>query len=548
MTMSKLQCLRSKRYYAPRVIWILSVLALLLLSTAPAQQAVKRPLTHNDYDSWRSIQGQQLSDDGKLLAYALIPQDSDGEIVVRNLATGTEWRQNRGSRQATGTEEPSETAPVPAPAPGGGRGGGGRGGGMLNITPDSRWLIFQIAPTRADNEKARKEKRRPDEMPRNALGVMDLTTGEVTRIERVRNFQVPEDGAGFIAYQLEPKTPERKTDAAAATEKTQPPAAPAGGRGAAAGGQRRTEYGSDLVLRNMNDKSERVFADVSDYSLTRDAKGLVYTVSSRKEDSNGVYAFEPGTTADPKPLLTGKGKYTRLTWDEKQTQLAFLSDRDDAAAKQPRVKIYHWLRTSPAAVELISTATPGFRQGFVISEPGGISFAADGSRIFFGIAPPPEPPPDPDAPAIPEDEKVNLDLWHWKDDFIQPMQKVRANQTRNRSYRAVMHLKEKNLVQLADETMEGINPTRDGRYALGTDDRPYRMLVGYDTNYSDYFLVDTLDGSRKPLRQKMSGGLSWSPTGKYVLFFDSKDWNTISIPDGTMVNLTQNLNVKFWNE
>lgn len=60
--------------------------------TAPtrAQQTAttKRPLTHQDYDSWRSIQASQISRDGKFVAYAFMPQDGDGEIVVRNVASG----------------------------------------------------------------------------------------------------------------------------------------------------------------------------------------------------------------------------------------------------------------------------------------------------------------------------------------------------------------------------------------------------------------------------------------------------------------------------
>src|SRR6185503_7420300 len=108
---------------------------------------------------------------------------------------------------------------------------------------------------------------------------------------------------------------------------------------------------------------------------------------------------------------------------------------------------------------------------------------------------PPEAEPDPAENANPDD-KVSVDLWHWKDDFIQPMQKVRANQDRNRTYRAVFHKAARKFVQLADSTMEGINPAADGRLALGTDDRSYRTLVGVDTNYSDYYLVNTSDGTR----------------------------------------------------
>src|SRR5690242_20930862 len=79
----------------------------LLASTALAQQAAvqqtsapltKRALTHQDYDSWRSILAQQISRDGKFVAYAYQPEDGDGEVVVRNIATGIDWRAPRGYR------------------------------------------------------------------------------------------------------------------------------------------------------------------------------------------------------------------------------------------------------------------------------------------------------------------------------------------------------------------------------------------------------------------------------------------------------------------
>src|SRR5580698_939749 len=56
---------------------VLRVPALLLCAAAAvfAQPAAKRPLNHRDYDSWRSIQGQILSRDGKFLAYSLFPEE-----------------------------------------------------------------------------------------------------------------------------------------------------------------------------------------------------------------------------------------------------------------------------------------------------------------------------------------------------------------------------------------------------------------------------------------------------------------------------------------
>ena len=593
---------RSTRPHASRTLWTRTLLVFLsavwlLTLSALAQPAAKRPLAHTDYDTWRAIQLQQVSRDGKLLAYALNPQDADGEVVARVLASGTEWRYPRGHRPdappavASGDAQATEAADGDLPAADcvedqgrGGRGGGpgaagaGTGASGLAFTADSRFLAFQVFPTKAEADAARKENRRPADMPQNAMGLMDLSTGKVERIERVRRFQVPEQGAGFMAYLLEPK-PEAPADQAGRGEAAGAANPPGGAaQGAAAGGGRqgarggtgrqggsgaarrtpaRPEYGTDLVVRNLADKTEKTIPDVLDFSFSKDGKFLTYTVSSRKPEGNGVYRLAMGTADAALAILTGRGKYTRLTLDEKQAQLVFFSDRDDAAARQPKQKIFYSDGRTPAVELVTSEQAAGISKGMVIAERGGLTFSQDGTKLFFGVAPPSEQPEaateeaptaKPATPAQPDEEAVNADLWHWKDDFIQPMQKMRAEQERNRTYRAVVHIKEKKLVQLADQTMADVTTTADGRWGLGSDDRRYRILVGYDTNYSDYYLVNTTDGTRKPLLTKQAGGVSWSPGGRYALYFDGKNWNSISIPDGKIVNLTRGLGVNFWQE
>jgi hypothetical protein len=516
-----------------RAVWkkltALCLLALLVSSSSYGQQpaAEKRPLSHSDYDSWRAIQGQSLSRDGKFVAYALVPQDGDGEVVVRNLATGVEWRYTRGAAPVN----PLQRSPEGQPGPGAGF-GQGRFPGRPFFTADSRFVVFQILPTKAETEKAKKEKKRPDEMPRNGMGIMDLGSGEVTRIDRVKSFQVPEEGAGFIAYLLEARAEERKPE-----DRRPDAAGPAPNRGRR--DPKKKEYGTDLVLRNLSDKSERTFPEALEYTLSKDAKSLVFAVSSKKEETNGVFAVMVSTAGSPVALLTGKGKYTKLTWDEKETQLVLLSDRDDATAAQPRFKLYRWDRKSSTATETVSTATNNFKPGYVISEKGAINFSEDGRKVFFGVAPPAEPDKDESEDATASDEKVSVDLWHWKDDFIQPMQKVRAAQDRNRSYRAVLDIAENRYAQLGDETMQGVSQSSNGRWALGSDDRPYRILVGYDdeSNAADVSLINTADGSRKPIMKRHARGFTWSPGGRYALFYDGKDWNTLSIPDCKIVNL-----------
>src|SRR5215204_5316361 len=517
----------------------------LLATMLVAQQAVpaKHPLTHHDYDSWRSVLAQQVSRDGKFVAYAFVPQDGDGEIVVRNIGTGVDWRAPRGYRPPVpppddpGTnlaEFQAEQARLLRPV----------------FTADSRFLVFTVEPTKAEVTKAKKEKKKPEDMPKNGLGIMDLSNGTVTRIERVKTFRVPEDGSGFIGYLLEPKPGEKPgTEASAAapapsgeSTQTASPTPRPSGRSA-----KKKEYGSELVLRNTATAAERKFSDVLDFTISKDAKTLVFTTASRKEETNGVYAVTTDSDAAPAVLLTGKGKYQRLTWDEENTELAFTSDKEDAEAKQPKFRVYHWNRKDPQATGIVSITSPGFRKEMVVSERANLNFSLDGSRLFLGTAPPPEPERNPDE-EIPADEKVLVDLWHWKDDYVQTIQRVRAEQDRNRSYRAVYDLKEKKFVQLADDTMENISPSNDGSYAIGSDNRKYRVTNDYDPGFTDYYLVNTSDGSRKPLLTKQRGNVSLSPNAKYAIYFDGKDWYSHAVNGGSTVNLTKEIKVNFYNE
>ena len=61
----------------------------------PHNQIVIQPISHDVYANWRSIAGSVLSRDGSWAAYALVAQEADGEVVVRHLADGREWRAPR---------------------------------------------------------------------------------------------------------------------------------------------------------------------------------------------------------------------------------------------------------------------------------------------------------------------------------------------------------------------------------------------------------------------------------------------------------------------
>ncbi len=510
-----------------------------------ALSATKRPLNHRDYDHWKTISSETLSRDGKYLAYSLFPEEGDGEIVVRGLATGKEAHAAAGAVPDAPADAGAEEPPA---------GGAAARGVRLSFTHDNHYLVSSTFPAKADVEQAKKDKK---PAPKGGMVIIDLATSRVTRVADVASFQLAAKGDSYLAY-LKEAAP-AATPAAAAAEKDdeagEDQRRAGGGRGGAGGAGAR-KFGADLVLRDLRvaDGKERTFADVTEFSLSKDAKVLLYNVSSKKEESNGLYLVDPTTDAAATALLSGKGRYTKLTWDRDQKQLVFFSDKDDVASKPAKFKLYEWTRGSSAPVELISTATPHFKSGFVLADRGPVSFSRDGSKIFVSCAPPSAEPAD--TPATPADtsDKVLADLWRWNDDYIQPMQKVRLAQERNRTYRAVYTMATKQFLQLSDETMNTLTPSNAGTYAVGADDRAYRRMVDFDGNYSDIYVVDTATGNRKLALKEFKGGggggggATLSPDGKHLLWYRDKNWWTMSVPDGTPVNLTGSVNAKFFNE
>lgn len=488
--------------------WIAVVLSLIVCPVAPAsaQAPAKRPITHDVYDTWKSIRGTQVSRDGVWLAYALTPQDGDGELVVRNLRTGAEHRHPRGQD------------PV--------------------ITPDGRFVVFTIAPLKADVDQAKKDKKKPEDQPKNGLGVMTLASGAVATVDRVKSFKLREESSRAVAYLKEAEKPaaaEKKEEA----KKEEPAEKPAGEKKK----EQKHEPGTDLVVRELDGAAETTIPEVTEYVWNTDGGRLAYAVSSEAPENDGVFvrAADGATLA----LLKGKGYYKGLSFDEAGAQLAFVSNRDAFDADPAPYTLYHWRAGDQAASSLVSTSTNGVPAGWGVSEHGRLTFAEDGGELFLGTAPLPAPEPGDDAPA-----PVSVDIWNWKDPLLQPMQKARAEDEKKRSYRAVVHLADRRLIQLADRDMPDVEVSKDGARALGSSNVPYLQLISWDGGYQDVFVVNVRDGSRTQILEQAYFDASLSPGGQYAISFSAEDnnWYTYRFSDGRRFNLTGTLDVQFESE
>jgi dipeptidyl aminopeptidase/acylaminoacyl peptidase len=541
-------------------------------TAAQPDLTAKKVLTFADEKIWRSSSTPVLSADGSYIAYAVWPTEGDGETVIRHLASGKELKFPRSSGATT-------TDP--------------------KFTPVGSRVLLPLTPTKSEVEKAKALKLKPDEMPQPSLAVVDLETGQlVDKFAQAGPFFVAGEGAGVVIYRKPTKTDDGKTPTPPTPNKgkqlTQS-TPPATGK----------TPGTDLHIRDLATKKERIIPEVSDFSLSRDRKLLVYTVAAKNEDHNGVFVLNPTSARAGEAIKMGPGRYSGLTWDEKQKKLAFLFDDsgvpDPHLAPPPRPKgtpvgttipapmpapkaryrAFVWDRSAkpanpvarelpfgaaggfaaliPAVIaanpvtvasadEVLGPKTPGQRPGWTLSG-GSLTFSRDGTKLFVNINPKRGPAP-PAGPPKPDD--FQLDLWHWKDERLQPMQKLQAAADQAKTYSAVVLLDKKQFRQLSDDTSSVSQPPVDSEWTLASDNRKYRRTTGYGLPLSDYAAVNIRTGEHKQLLPGFGGYStpppSMSPTGKHLAAFDGKDWFTVSVPDGRRTVLTKGLKVKFFSE
>ncbi|MGH9195570.1 MAG: prolyl oligopeptidase family serine peptidase, partial [Acidimicrobiia bacterium] len=355
----------------------------------------------------------------------------------------------------------------------------------------------------------------------------------------VKGFKLPKDSGGHLAYLLEPSRKDGKDEPAEANKEKEEEKA----EGKKPDEKKKKEPGTDLVVRELATGTELTIREVSDYVWSTNGEWLAYSVSSKVGANDGAYlrATNDGRTHQ---LLTGAGEYKQLALDEKCSQVAFVSNRDSFSRDTPTFKLYHSSTSRIAVRELLSSTTSGLEPDMAVSEHGQVEFSKDGRRVFFGVSPTTKPRP-PDAP-----EAIRVDIWHWKDPELQPMQKARAEEERKRSFRALFDLVDKRFVQLASPEIPTISLGDNGTLAIATSNIPYRQLLSWDTRYDDVYAVDLRDGSRRKIVEKTPFEATLSPGGRYILYFSPLEaqWYAHNLATGRAVNLTGKLGVKFDQE
>lgn len=478
----------------------------------------KKPLTHDVYDTWKSITNSKISNDGKWILYIETPQKHDAYLVVKNIENGKEYRQLVGF---TGEKTNAHSSARP------------------EFNYSNSHVIFMISQSKAEVDSAKKSEKKSKKASPKKMGILSLSDGHFTIIDSVKSFKLPEKNGTWLAYLKEaPKDTSKAKKAPKNKDKSQKDDKKK---------KKEKKDGAPLILRNLQSGQEFKFNFVTDYLFTKNGNRLFIIVSNKKAAKNdGIYeintSLNPGQT---KTVLIGEGNYKRWILDENDTYLAFLTDKDDYLAEKPTFNLYGYKIGSNSAKLWVShQSTKNFPQGMAVSDKSALTFSKDGKIIMFGIK---EIPKSQDEDST-ETEEAKFDLWHWNDPYPQPQQKKMAQRVRDNTFESVYFIDSKKFVQLADEKLPDVQLHKTGKIAFENNIWPYTKLVSWDGFYYDVYVVNPKTGKRKLIKKKLYDRASFSPGAKYAYWFENNDWFVYNLKTGMLANVTKNLNVHFERE
>lgn len=479
--------------------------------SAGSGKTAKKPLDHDAYDRWNSLTGADISDDGRWALYSLRPGKERAEptLKIRGLGAGKAYEVARGTQG--------------------------------QFSKDNRHALYIINPDPEAVKKAEQDKVPVEKRPKARLEILHLESGKTSAVDRVSSFRLPAKAGGWVAFRLEPssETPEpgardEKSPGAPKTEEKKASEPSASSSEPAQAGKKAKATGSTLVLRHLSSGTEARFPNVVEFVLSEDGKRLAYASSTTDGEGDGVFVVEVGRV-EPVAILTGEGNYRGLTFDEGGERLAFLSDRDEFDAEQPSWTLFSWKVGQEEAAPVAFSKMNGLKDGWWVSENQSPSFSKDGARIFFGTSPRPKLEKKAEKKEGEEEKpKVVVDVWHWKDPFLQPQQLKRAEADRRRTYEAYVPSDGGPFVQLADEEMPEVSVGSEGNagVALGISDVPYQIEDSWESpGFVDLYLVDLATGKREKIAERHRGFATLSPAAKYVQWwdYDAKQWIAFEI-------------------
>ena len=464
----------------------------------------KKPLNFDVYDSWQYLEHPAISNDGKWVVYEVNPYLGDGKLYI-----------NYPKKNKVQIFERGYSA---------------------KISSNNDFVAFKIKAKRDSIRKLKLKKVKKDKMPKDSLGIWIFKSKRTLKFAGLNSFKIPEENSSWIAILMDEQkdkndtTQSKKKKSKKKKDKDIPKV-------------------YELLILNPVSGAKYHYKNVSEFNFSRNGKllGFIQTENdSILRTKVNIFDTQSEVMVN---IFENKGIAKKIEMDNAGKKSAFIFTHDTTKTKIYSLYTWQTGTLQPKAI-IIDTNSLEMPKDWVVSPNGKIWFSRDDKKLFFGTALKPQPKP---KDTIPDDEKVDVEVWSWKDPYIYPQQKAMLNKEKKRSYLTVYHFSSNTVARLADELIQDVRPANKGNshFALGFATKPFLIETTWNIpGFKDVYIVDVNTGNKKLVLQKQQNYVGLSPTGKYVFWYNDNErvWYALNHRTKKQTALTKNIPVNFFDE
>lgn len=443
----------------------------------------KKIIDHTAYNDWKSLKGAQISNDGKFISYEIKPHRGDGVLCIYNVETGV-----------TDTIERAYRA---------------------QFSGGSTYIAFKITPGFDTLRTCELNEVKRSKWPKDSLGIYFLGQDSIAKYPQVKSFSTS-DVNDWMAVQFShnkmKEVPGKKKKKKKKRKNKDP------------------EYDSKgKLLWVFHPDFNKEFKNVTDYSMSAEGDHLAFETHREIDEIDSLklnfFSFTDRT------VWTWKDQYTSVLiedFNNAGNELAFLATLDTSEIKQYDI---HLLAVDGSSHIVIDSTKVGFDADHSISRHHGLSFTMNDDILYFGIGDREiEEPED----TLTKKEKVHLDLWHYKDQRLQPQQLLEKDRDLEAAQLHAYHIVSDKVVQLENDTLDVYQEYNlKGKYLMGASDEAYAHTYNWvSPRPRDFYRINIETGEAEKVLTGQKFWPSMSPSGDFMAFYCDGEHHMLDLNSG----------------
>ncbi len=452
--------------------------------------AQNKKMDHTTFDLWKTIEKPIISNNGEWVCYEIKPGKGNSEMNIYNTRSTKTYRFERGE------------------------------GAIIDFS--NEYIVFSLKQDIDKIDSLKRKKVKSKDLPLDTLVIFNCTTKETEKIPNLKNYKLPKNWGGFLAY-----TTKDSTQVNPKKKKTQ----------------------INLSVRNLQNRAAQKIEKVDDFTFATRSKNIVW--NTKQLDSTKIKKVQLLDLSEEviHTLDATIGEIKNIGIRSDGEYAYYLMHQDTTDEEHKAFELYLWRKENKASRIIATHENKAYPNDLILNESKSPTFSDSGKRLYYGLK---KKPIVRDTNLL-ENEIVNVEVWNYQDQKLYPHQKIQLDDEINKNYVVSYDLSQDKHVFLTDLSVPDIeySTKHDGEIGIGTNSNDYNKYISWlGHNYKDVYIFNMNTGTREKILSKVNGRIGCSPASKYAYWYSRPDsvWYSYSIEEKIKKAITHKENIKCYDE